>query len=434
MPSFPKYYDEEIETLPRPQIEGMQEGLILQLIPYVYGRSALVRQTWDRAGVTPQAIRSLAEFREKVPFIDKNLIRRFRDEHHDPFGGLKCAGPPHLRAVGSTSGTTGDPTLLPYAQPPTLNQTKRDLWHIGMRPGDYYVSNLFTFREGIASDRYVGCDFRPINFQHSPAEVPRILKASEEFRPKTIMTISLPMILTVEELAKKQDLDMKRIFSCYEGAVFGGEAPSPRIRKLLESWELEMFEITSLGDVTGAIDCRAHAGCHTWEDLALVECLDPHGDEPVPEGERGELVVTSLQDDVAPLVRYRTDDLVTFTREPCQCGRTHGRIRVVGRKGDELLIAGQSILPRDVTPVVEQIPETMAALYQVIRTAREMDVLRLRVGYAPDALRGSQAELAGRLVERLQAELGVPVSIELTPNAELLKLGPPHKIPRVTQK
>jgi phenylacetate-CoA ligase len=210
--------------------------------------------------------------------------------------------------------------------------------------------------------------------------------------------------------------------------------PAPRIRKLVASWELEMFEITSLGDVTGAIDCRDHSGFHAYEDLAFVECLDPLGDQPVADGERGELVVTSLQDDVAPLVRYRTDDLITLNREVCVCGRTHARVKVLGRKGDELLVGGKSVLPRDITPIVEQLPETQAALYQVIRVAREMDQLKLRVGYNPEALHGSEADLANRVRDLVAAGLDVPVTVELTPNAELLKLGPPHKIPRVTKK
>jgi phenylacetate-CoA ligase len=113
MRRYSDYYDEYVETLPRPDIEHRQEGLLLQLVPYVYARSALVRHVWDRAGVKPADIRSRGDFFEKAPFLDKETIRRFRDEHRDPFGGLKCVEAPHLRAVGFTSGTTGDATPLP---------------------------------------------------------------------------------------------------------------------------------------------------------------------------------------------------------------------------------------------------------------------------------------------------------------------------------
>ncbi|MET0378819.1 MAG: hypothetical protein ABW049_07480 [Spongiibacteraceae bacterium] len=432
--SYSAYYDEYVETLPRPDLARLQEGLILQLVPYVYARSALVREVWDRAGITPKDIRSLDDFRAKAPFIDKDRIRQFRDEHNDPFGGTKCVDAPHLRAVGFTSGTTGDPTPLPYARSVNTPQIKRDFWHIGMRPGDYMAINMFTFREGHGAGNYLDCGFRPITFQHSPTELSRLFKASVEFKPKVMMTISTPLVLAMEEYAQKRDIDLQEIFASYKGAIFGGEMPAPRVRKLVKAWGLEMFEITSLGDVCGAIDCRAHEGFHAYEDLALVECLDPNGDQPVADGERGELVVTSLQDDVGPLVRYRTDDLITLSRDLCSCGRTHARIKVLGRKGDELIVAGKSVLPRDITPIVEEIVETQAALYQVIRVAREMDELKLRVGYNPEALHGSEAELAGRVRDRVAAQLDVPVTVEMTLNSELLKLGPPHKIPRVAKK
>jgi phenylacetate-CoA ligase len=432
--SYSAYYDEFIETLPRPDLERLQEGLVVQLVPYVYARSAVVRAVWDKAGIKPSDIRSLQDFRDKAPFTNKDMIRQFRDEQRNPFGGLKCADAPHLRAVGFTSGTTGDATPLPFAQSPSVPQIKRDLWHIGMRPGDYCAITLFTFREGHGADRYTDCDFRPITFQHSPAELPRLFEASEQFRPKAVFSVSAPLLMAMDEYARKHDLDLRKIFSSYQAAIFGGEPPSPRIRKMVASWGLELFEMTSLGDVTGAVDCRAHAGFHAWEDLALVECLDPNGNDPVPDGARGELVVTSLQDDVAPLVRYRTEDLVTFTRERCSCGRTHGRLKVLGRKGDELLIAGKSVLPRDITPIVEEIAETQAGLYQVIRPSRQMDVLKLRMGHNPQLLKSGPDELSGRLREILTGRLGVPIEIELVADAELLKLGPPHKIPRVAKQ
>src|SRR5690606_24041293 len=273
-----------------------------------------------------------------------------------------------------------------------------------------------------------------ITFQHSPSELPRIFQATLEYKPKIMMTISTPMVMAMEEYAQKHNVDLKQMFASFKGAVFGGEAPAPRVRRLVKEWGLDMYEITSLGDACGAIDCRLHDGFHAWEDLAFVECLDPNGTEPMKDGERGELVVTSLQDDVGPLVRYRTDDLITMNRERCGCGRTHARVKVLGRKGDELLVGGKSVLPRDITPIVEEFVETQAALYQVIRVSREMDELKLRVGYNPEALRGGEAELAGRVRERVSAVLGVPVTVEMTLNSELLKLGPPHKIPRVAKK
>lgn len=431
------FADEAIETMPRADIERMQEAYVLQLMPYAYNRSALVREVWDEAGITPNDIRTMDDFKEKVPFIDKDRIRRFRDQHGDAFGGLKCADPPHLRGVGFTSGTTGDATPMPRAdQSAPCIDLKRSFWHIGLRPGDYFANILFTFREGHNADHWVDSGFRPILFQHHPAELPRLFEASRRFKPKVLYMLSTPLVLALEDLARRQQIDLQEAFSCYAGAVFGGEPIGRRVRELTRAWGLDVFEYASLGDICGAMECRAHDGLHTWEDLALVEHLDPgsSGHVQVADGARGELVVTSLTDDLAPLIRYRTDDLITWTRSRCSCGRTHGRMRVLGRKGDEILVQGRSVLPRDLMPVLEEVPETAAGLFQIIRTQREVDQLRLRVGFDPDALKGDERELEGRLSDLFTERFEVSVTVELQANAELLKLGPPQKIPRVAKQ
>jgi phenylacetate-CoA ligase len=427
------YFDAAIETMPRDQLIELQESRLMQLVPYVYKRSPLIREVWGAVGVTPADIRSMADFKAKVPFIDKDTIRAFRDKHGDPFGGLSCATAPHLKGVGFTSGTTGDPTPVPREEETgQAMDLKRDFWQIGMRPGDYLSMLLFTYREGHYADRFQDAGFRPIVFQHDPRALPRLLEANRRFQPRLLYIISTPLILALEQ-AEKAGFDVKAEFSCYKGAVFGGEPLAPRLRGLVDRWGMEIFEYSALGDVTGAMECRAHDGYHTWEDLVLLEHLDPNGAEPVADGERGELVVTALIDDVGPLVRFRSDDLIEYTGAPCRCGRTHGRMWPVGRKGDEMLIAGRSVLPRELYPLVQEHAETSAGLFQLVRTQRESDRLVLRVGYAPDALKTSEAELAGRLAERIGASLLVPVDVQLRHDDDLLKLGPPHKIPRVTQ-
>src|SRR5690606_15074379 len=152
----------------------------------------------------------------------------------------------------------------------------------------------------------------------------------------------------------------------------------------------------------------ALGGMHSCEDIALFELLKPGSNEPVADGESGEFVVTALADDVAPLIRYRTDDLIEFTSKVCTCGRTHGRMKPLGRMGDEMLIQGRSVLPLDIFPLLYQFGATSAALFQLIRPSREADVLRLRVGFEPKALKTSESELAGRIVDVATAALGVP--------------------------
>jgi phenylacetate-CoA ligase len=425
-----RYFDADIETMPRAQIEQLQEARILQLVPYVYQRSPLIREVWDEAGVTPDDIRSLADFREKAPFIDKDTIRRFRDRHGDPFGGLNCVSAPHLRGVGFTSGTTGDPTPIPRSEEHiTLTSLKRELWHIGVRSGDYFGYMLFTFREGLNADKFLDSGFRPITLQHLPSEVPHLVDMCRRLRPKALFMISTPLIMAIDQYQKSTGDNLREAFSSLQGVVFGGEPMSTALRVMVQSWGLEIFELSSLGDISTTMECRAHDGMHAWEDLALVEHLDPDGNQELADGARGELVVTSLADDVAPLIRFRTDDLVSLTRDTCSCGRTHCRMKLLGRKSDEMIIRGRSVMPLDLYPLMQGFAETQAGLFQIVKAQREADELRLRVGYDASVLVGSEADLAARVAEGVGAALEVPVRVELLRSEELLKSG--HKIARV---
>jgi phenylacetate-CoA ligase len=430
-----RYFDAAVETMDRAALDRMQEDKLLgDLVPWAYERSPLIRDTWDRAGITAADVQTMDDFREKVPFLDKDAIRRFRDGRNDPYGGLLCLTPddhPKLfSAVFSTSGTTGDPTPVPSvtAGPSIL---VREFWEMGVRPGDFFTYALFTFRGPGIHHTVRGVGATPLFFDHTPLELPNLLRFSKEYRPTGWYTVSSPLILGIEQLAPGMGIDPVELFSSYEGIVYAGEPLSARSRRLLDEWGVTPFIHTGVGDCGAATECREHDGCHAWEDVAFVETLDPDGTEPVGDGERGELVASTLVDKIAPLIRYRSDDLVRVTRATCACGRTHARMWPLGRKGDEVVVQGLSVLPGDLWPAIEAVPETRAALFQVVRTGRECDVLRLRVGFAGDG--EPPAGLRLRVCESVHAAVGVEPDVELVPNDVLLRQGPPHKIPRVVK-
>lgn len=433
VPDDRAYFDPHAETMPRAEIEAMQQNKLLDLIPRVYERSALIRRTWDAAGVTPDDIKSLDDFRTKAPFINKDAIRSHRDAFGDPYGGLKIVDDSELVAIGFTSGTTGDPTPVPIGRSSAIEtQQLRDYWQIGARPGDYVTNLMFTFRGGQTRAAYVNIGgFTPILSPHDPSELPLVIEAIKTYRPTILYMLSTPMMIGLEKYFETSGDDPQDVFSSFKGGIFGGEPMSPRFAALAKSWGIEVFDYTTFGDVTGAMECRAHDGFHAWEDLAFAECLDDDGN-PVADGEIGELVVTALDDPMAPLIRFRTEDIVRFDRRPCSCGRTHARFWTLGRKGDQTLVQGKAILPRDIQQLVERHPETKSCLFQIIRPQPVMDTLRLRVGY--ESIVDTPEALSVRLVETLAGHFAVPVEIDLVPAAELLKLGPPQKIPRVTKQ
>jgi phenylacetate-CoA ligase len=289
------------------------------------------------------------------------------------------------------------------------------------------VEMLFTYRGPAIHQTIRGMGAIPIFVDHSPAELPRLLSLSRRYRPTAWYNLSGPLMVALEALGRDPTEDL----SSYRGVIYAGEPLGARARARAESWGLELFNHTGVGDVGAATECREHDGCHFWEDTALVEVLDPDGVGPVADGERGELVATTLVNKVTPLVRYRSDDLVRVTRAPCGCGRTHGRVWPLGRKSDEVVVGGpggRSILPLDLWPAIEAVPETAAAVFQVIRPTRYVDRLSLRVGYARLG-----TGLAGRVAESVLAAVGVESEVELVEQETLLRLGPPHKIPRVVK-
>ena len=426
-----KFFD-AIEGAPRSEIEATQEKLLLEQLRWVATRSAMVRKVWSEAGVDPLSITSLADFKARAPFMDKDTLRGIRDETGDPFGGVLCVDRSELHNIGSSSGTTGDPTIFAerwdrgYEGP----FTPREYWMLGLRPGDY-VLEMSTVMRGVGHRITRAAGAIPLMLNHDPNEVEAAVDLIRKYRPTVFFHLSTPVIYGLERLEREKGIDMVDLFSSFRACVYGGEPVGPRMKETLDRWGVKLFQFSSLGDSGTTWECEAHDGFHAWEDVGLVEVLKPGTDEPVGDGEGGELVVTALHNKTDPLIRYRSGDFIRHTTEKCACGRTHMRMTLLGRLGDEVVVNGVSILPRDVWTAVEQVEETSAGLFQIIRPQRELTELRLRVGY--EGTPSDLADVARRVADEVEARVSVRPEIEMTPNSELIKLGPPHKIPRVAK-
>lgn len=426
------YFDPEIECMSREEIAALQWPALKRVIELAYDKAGLVRKKWDEAGVKPSDINSLADFSRLVPFITKDDIRDYRSETGDPFGGILCVPRSELRSITGSSGTTGDPTFLARKDlhgPQTDSRFDRSFWDLGIRPGDYAVTTNPTIRGStIAPLLHFG--LTPICFDHTPTEIGRLVETCRTYRPTLIMALSTPLLMGLEQFEIDTQIDLAEVFSSCKAVIWGGEPLGPRGRSLTERWGMNVYEVLSLGDATITLGSANHSGAYAWEDEVFVEHIDPDTGLPAEDGTFGELVATPLQNFVDPLIRFRSEDLVWLTREKSESGRTHARFKVQGRAGDQIVVAGKQLLPISIWPTIESQPESKAGLFQIVRPNTPEDFLRLRVGYAgePDL-----ASLEKRLKAEIRQQLGIDSKLELVPNDELLKLGPPHKIPRIVK-
>ena len=419
------YYDQAVETLSRSDLDAMQLERLLLMLPHAYEHSPLVHAVWEQAGVQPRDVASLDDYRERVPFIDKETLRHWREDRGDPYAGLLCLPQEEVTTILSSSGTTGEPTLSPQHWAPSAGPVPAGLSR------DHVMVVIFTFR-GPAFAMVQQFGATPILCDYDPDDMIRFCELSLEFRPTGLYSLSSMIVLAIADACERGGFDPADVFSSYRAMVQAGEPLGARARGIVESWGVPLFEHTGVGDVGTAFECPEHDGLHFWEDDTLVEVLDPDGVEPVGDRERGELVATALVNRTTPLIRFRSDDIVRMTRVPCPCGRTHSKLWPVGRKSDGVEIDGKQILPIDVWSAVESVDACSRGLFQIVKEAPQMDRLRLRVGYGPkaagrlDAVRDAVVDAVANLVDRTP-------EVELVPDAELLRLGPPHKIPRVAK-
>jgi len=410
------------ETMPRTELAALQGARLAGLAARVYARVPFYRQAFDRAGVRPEQIRSLDDLR-RLPFTRKSDLR-----DHYPFGLFAVPLDQVLR-VHASSGTTGKPTVVGYTRADLgvwAEVCARCLAASGARPGDVfhnaYGYGLFTGGLGM---HYGGELMRLVVVPVSGGNTERQLLLLQDFRPRVIACTPSYM-LTLAEGAAARGIDPQSL--ALRAAVLGAEPLTEAMRREIERvLPVKAVNIYGLSEVIGpgvSNECvEVQHGSHVFEDHFLVEALDPRGDEPVPAGEVGELVFTTLTKEALPVVRYRTGDLASLDPSPCACGRTHVRMSlIVGRTDDMLVVRGINVFPSQIEAVVVQFPELSPHYQLVIARERTLDTLDVRVEVAPAAAPAlgplewagpAAAELRARVAERLRGVTAITATITL---------------------
>ncbi|MBE9547444.1 MAG: phenylacetate--CoA ligase [Proteobacteria bacterium] len=411
-------FNEEFETLPREALEALQLKRLQQVVQRVYHTVGFYKKTFDEAGVTPDDIKTLNDFR-RLPFTTKEDLR---DNY--PYG-LFAVPMSNVVRVHASSGTTGRATVVGY--------TKRDIetWSelmarsfaaAGLTKNDIihnaYGYGLFTGGLGAhyGAER-LGASVIPI----SGGNTKRQVMILQDFGP-TAICCTPSYALYLAEQGEEMGVDMRSLK--LRVGILGAEPWSEKIREEIEDkLNITALDIYGLSEVMGpgvAMECReGRNGLHVFEDHFIVETINPDTGEPVPPGEEGEIVFTTITKEAFPLIRYRTRDISRLMTEPCKCGRTYARMaRVSGRSDDMLIIRGVNVFPSQIENVLVGI-EGLEPHYQLI-VGREgtLDTLEIQVEVSENIFADSDEirvlqKIERRIAKDVKDYLGVTAKIKL---------------------
>ena len=419
-----RYWQPKYETMNQDELKQLQLKRLKKTAANVYKNVPLYRQKFKELGVAPDDINSVDSI-SSLPMTVKSDLRE-----NYPFG-LFAVPKSDVVRIHTSSGTSGKPKVVGYTAndiEPWSDLMARDLTMIGVTKDDVFQNalnyGLFTgglgFHYGIEK---VGAMAVP----SGTGNTVRQLEMMQDFGV-TALNCTPSYALYLAETA--EELDLMDTLSLKVGS-FGAEPWSSNTRRELENaFGIKAYDSYGLSEMFGpgvAFECEEQDGLHIWSDHFLVEVLDSNG-EQVSEGEKGELVLTSLTKEAIPLLRYRTGDITRLMESECACGRTTVKVsRLLGRADDMLIVRGINVFPSQIEDVIVDIPE-VTEHFQVIldRNDRKMDEIAVRVELAEDAFTGELNDLAAvkRHVEgELKSVLNIRTAVELVEKGTIPRTG-----------
>src|ERR1039458_5662844 len=393
------FWDQESETLTRPSLEQLQLKRLQDTVQRVAQGVPFYRQRFAELGLAPEKIKTLANVR-RLPFTTGADLRSIY-----PDGMLAVDRDEPVR-LHTSSGTTGKPKAIFFSRNDVNNAAEliaRSLIMTAIRKKDVFQNMMSygLFTGGLVMHygaEKVGCLVIPAG----PGTSDRQLMLMQDFRTTAVHILPSYALYFAGYLEQKginprKDLTLRKAF-------VGAEPHTEETRRRIEP----------------AFECEHKAGMHLWEDNFILEIINPETCEPLPEGETGELVLTTLKREAMPILRYRTRDITSIIPEPCKCGRTHRRLnRITGRSDDMLIIRGVNIFPQQIERVLMSFPQVGRNYVIVIEG---LDDMTIKVELAAAGFDGQVehvAALQNQLVEKLKAETWVKPKVELLPAGAL---------------
>lgn len=403
------------DYLPLPQLRAVQLQRLKAVVGRAYKNVPLFRERMEERGLTPESIQSLDDI-SRLPFTVKTDLR---DTY--PFG-LFASPMEEVVRLHASSGTTGKPIVVAYTTEDLEVWTSvmlRSFAACGLHRGDIvqnaYGYGLFTGGLGAHyGAEALGATVIPI----SGGNTDRQIMIMKDFGVTAICCTPSYFVHLIER-AGEMGVSMKEL--PLRVGVFGAEPWSESMRAYIrENSNITPFDIYGLSEIVGpgvAIECSQHQGLHIFEDHFYPEIIDPQSGEVLPEGAEGELVLTTLSKKAMPVIRYRTRDITTLTREQCGCGRTLCRFLRVGRRSDDMfIIRGINVFPSQVESALLQVEGTLPHYQIVLTRERSLDQMEVQVEVTPEFFGdtvGALENLQEKISYAIEQTLGLRVNVRL---------------------
>ena len=412
------FFNEKMETMTRAEIETLQLERLQATVRHCMN-SPFYKKRFQEAGIKPEDIKTLDDLR-RIPFTTKQDLR---DTY--PFG-MASVPLRECTRLHSSSGTTGTPTVILHTRKDLEEwaaQVARNLWMVGLRPDDVFQNSsgygMFTGGLGF---QYGAERMGMLTVPAAAGNSVRQIKFITDFGTTALHAV--PSYVTrLHEVMRSMDIDPRRDTKLKVLAI-GAEPHSEEQRRRIEDMMgVKAYNSFGMSEMCGpgvGFECQEQNGLHFWEDYDIVEIVNPETLEPVPDGEIGELVLTTLCREAMPLLRYRTRDLTRVLGRTCPCGRNHVRIdRMRGRSDDMMVLRGVNIFPIQIEKILMTFTELASNYLITLTTDKENDNMTVEVEL--EELFTDDYQRLQELTKRIQRAL--KDEILLTPVVKLLPKG-----------
>ena len=417
------YWEKEIETMDRAELSKLQSARLGETLGRAR-KSPHYKRRFEEMGLDIGRIRTVADV-ERLPLTTKEDLRE-----NWPYGFLACSRDELIR-MHSSSGTTGRATVVFHTASDIeawANLVARSMYMTGMRRSDVFQNmmtyGLFTGGLGFHyGAEKIGALVIPAGAGNSKRQI-QIMRDFETTTIHIIPSYALHLSSVFAEVGVDPRRDTK-----LRTAFIGAEPHSEKMRRKIEElYGFRAFNSYGISEMNGpgvAFECPEQSGMHIWEDNFIVEIIDPVTLKPVPEGEEGELVMTTLLRKGMPVLRYRTKDLTRIIPGPCPCGRTHRRIdRIKGRTDDMMILKGVNIFPIQIEKKLMEIPGVGTNFVILLDRVEYNDSMTVKVEVQKEFFGGNLGQLEAlrrRIVEELKSD------ILITPRVDLVE---PDSLPK----